>query len=430
MMLTRCPYCGATFRVTPDQLKVRQGQVRCGQCRRVFDALRGLVENGKAAPPPPPPVTVPVPVPVPSELDPPGGNDTAGARLDIPAEVPPEATAAVGAEAAPESPPQVAGEIAPELPRATAEPPHVPGLSWTIVAPAPPGTGTRADAATGSGFAILPPETPAVAPEAEPAIATGFEPLVEPSPTSAFETFKLPEPELPVADEPPEAPLTEPAPEPVGVRYESPDPQSEPNPVLEFEPEPEVRYEPAREPQFEPIHFQADPPTIFDLHEELPRAPRRWPWIAGSTLAVVLLAAQMLLHYRTEVIAASPDTRPLFTAACELLGCRIALPHKIELIGIESSDLAPDAQKPGTLYLTAMLRNRAPFAQTWPHLEITLTDAQERPLLRRSLAPDEYIPARDDLASGFARRSEQQIQLTLSAADVPAIGYRLYVYYP
>ena len=37
-LITRCPACGTMFRVVPDQLKISQGWVRCGQCTDVFDA--------------------------------------------------------------------------------------------------------------------------------------------------------------------------------------------------------------------------------------------------------------------------------------------------------------------------------------------------------------------------------------------------------
>ncbi|GAA6141468.1 DUF3426 domain-containing protein [Hydrogenophaga sp. 5NK40-0174] len=35
---TRCPACGTTFKVVPDQLKISDGWVRCGYCSDVFDA--------------------------------------------------------------------------------------------------------------------------------------------------------------------------------------------------------------------------------------------------------------------------------------------------------------------------------------------------------------------------------------------------------
>jgi predicted Zn finger-like uncharacterized protein len=41
-MVTSCPACTTTFRVTPDQLKQRQGKVRCGKCSGVFDAFKSL----------------------------------------------------------------------------------------------------------------------------------------------------------------------------------------------------------------------------------------------------------------------------------------------------------------------------------------------------------------------------------------------------
>jgi predicted Zn finger-like uncharacterized protein len=51
-LATRCPVCEALFRVTPDQLRARAGQVRCGRCNAVFDGLAHLVpESGNAAPP-------------------------------------------------------------------------------------------------------------------------------------------------------------------------------------------------------------------------------------------------------------------------------------------------------------------------------------------------------------------------------------------
>jgi predicted Zn finger-like uncharacterized protein len=40
--ITRCPACGVTYTLVPDQLKVAQGWLRCGQCQEAFDST-GLV---------------------------------------------------------------------------------------------------------------------------------------------------------------------------------------------------------------------------------------------------------------------------------------------------------------------------------------------------------------------------------------------------
>lgn len=41
-LATTCPECGTSFRVVPDQLKLRRGLVRCGVCRHVFSGVDGL----------------------------------------------------------------------------------------------------------------------------------------------------------------------------------------------------------------------------------------------------------------------------------------------------------------------------------------------------------------------------------------------------
>ncbi|WP_416049696.1 DUF3426 domain-containing protein [Cupriavidus basilensis] len=43
-LVTRCPACRTAFRLVADQLRLRQGLVRCGQCDTVFDAREHLIE--------------------------------------------------------------------------------------------------------------------------------------------------------------------------------------------------------------------------------------------------------------------------------------------------------------------------------------------------------------------------------------------------
>ena len=48
-LTTRCPHCGAAFEVAPDQLQVRRGLVRCGDCGAVFDGRANLVAADSAS---------------------------------------------------------------------------------------------------------------------------------------------------------------------------------------------------------------------------------------------------------------------------------------------------------------------------------------------------------------------------------------------
>src|SRR6185295_2761869 len=50
-LVTRCPNCATAFRVLPEQLAARNGQVRCGKCNTVFDGVAALVGTGPTSPP-------------------------------------------------------------------------------------------------------------------------------------------------------------------------------------------------------------------------------------------------------------------------------------------------------------------------------------------------------------------------------------------
>lgn len=52
---TRCPGCKTIFRVTPQQLAMRSGQVRCGHCQTVFDGVAALVSLAPRPQPEPEP---------------------------------------------------------------------------------------------------------------------------------------------------------------------------------------------------------------------------------------------------------------------------------------------------------------------------------------------------------------------------------------
>jgi predicted Zn finger-like uncharacterized protein len=53
-LITRCPACKTLFKVVPDQLRISEGWVRCGQCDEIFDASSHLQGGGAEAEPPPP----------------------------------------------------------------------------------------------------------------------------------------------------------------------------------------------------------------------------------------------------------------------------------------------------------------------------------------------------------------------------------------
>ncbi len=163
-----------------------------------------------------------------------------------------------------------------------------------------------------------------------------------------------------------------------------------------------------------------------------PRPPR-WRIVAcsmGTLILVLLLGAQATYAFRMELALAQPDWRPTLAAWCGALGCDLPLPHKSEFVSIESSDLHPDPTLKNLLVLSATIKNRASYAQAYPHLELTLTDTRDQPLARRVFVPADYVIGNDQPRVGLAQNADLAVNLWLDATSIAATGYRLYLFYP
>lgn len=170
--ITQCPQCRTRFRVVPDQLKLSEGWVRCGQCSEVFEAHACMVD---APEPTPAPVEAPVQEPLALLVDPPPS-------FAVTAELPPEI-----------------GQVSPGRERQD----HSPQVWWAM--PEPPHAATSLPGES--------PPAPPVAPVAPVAPAEFFAP-VEAAATAPTTSASTPAPAAPdvaapvapavQADEPPE----------------------------------------------------------------------------------------------------------------------------------------------------------------------------------------------------------------------------------
>ncbi|HEU0188850.1 MAG TPA: zinc-ribbon and DUF3426 domain-containing protein [Gallionella sp.] len=157
---------------------------------------------------------------------------------------------------------------------------------------------------------------------------------------------------------------------------------------------------------------------------------RSWPWAFASLLLTLLFLAQSAYFFRTELTARMPGLKPALISYCLILKCTIPLPQKTDLIGIESSDIEADPNHENQINLNALLRNRAPFAQAFPNLELTLNDVQDKPLARRVFRPADYLPPSESQAAGLQPGRELAIKLHLDTHDLKPMGYRLVLFYP
>jgi len=157
---------------------------------------------------------------------------------------------------------------------------------------------------------------------------------------------------------------------------------------------------------------------------------RSWAWVIASVLLSLLFVAQATYFFRVELAARLPVMKPALVIYCKILRCTVPLPQKTDLIGIESSELVADPGHENQINLNALLRNRAPFAQAYPNLELTLNDSQDKPMARRIFKPADYLPPLESETTGILPNHELNLRLHLYIEDIRPMGYRLVLFYP
>ena len=153
-------------------------------------------------------------------------------------------------------------------------------------------------------------------------------------------------------------------------------------------------------------------------------------YVAAIVLLVLAFVGQIAWNYRDRLAAYVPTLRPLLTRLCAIASCEVRPLREVAGLSIDASDLQADPAHKGLLILTATVRNRASYPVAFPHLELTLTDAQDQVVVRRALSPAEYAGGMADVAAGIAGNGEVAVKLFLDASATSQSGYRVYLYYP
>lgn len=196
-----------------------------------------------------------------------------------------------------------------------------------------------------------------------------------------------------------------------------------------FDPSPQLGlFDPSRRlPQ--PARAADDAPLPEFMAPDGPPRSLAWLWAVAALAAVVGLAAQAVYRYRAEIAAYVPQARAPLVAACERLGCTVALPRRVDALSIESSDLQADPRRQNVIVLHALIRNRSRLPQQYPALELTLTDEGGQPVLRRVLLPGDYVDP-ERARTGIAAGAEAALRVFLDSSGARVTSYRLYLFYP
>jgi predicted Zn finger-like uncharacterized protein len=140
------------------------------------------------------------------------------------------------------------------------------------------------------------------------------------------------------------------------------------------------------------------------------------------------LGAQVSLQERDRLAAVYPQWRPALQVLCQAAGCKVGPQRRIDSIVIDSSGFARVRQDAYKLSVT--LKNLASQPVAMPSLELTLTDSQDQPLVRKVLQARELGTAADTLAPTSDWSGSATIAVSGTADAARVAGYRLLAFYP
>lgn len=408
-LATKCPHCNTIFRVAADQLKLRGGIVRCGTCREVFDGNAALVDPAAASPflTSGPGAAVPLSSTDPADHSLPSATDDEPIySLDFDTSFDPFGILPPTAQLKDDEDDgeHIELDLDVSLPDETladapvAAPVMVPAEAPEAPLPQPMAPFKRRQVDDAPAFATYLRDS-----RREPNLAAGAAPALP-----AIDKVSLDKP-VPARREPTLA-----------------DHAFEALPAAPVAPEPTIQTVAGETA----VARADDEPAFVTLGRRREQSGKalRVAMAAGSVALLLLLLLQVMTTFRNPLAAQFPQWKPTLVALCKLSGCQVDLPAQIEALSIEQGEL--QTIKEQTFSYVSLLRNQSRSVQAWPSIELTLNDANDKPLLRRVIAPRDYLPATIDVSQGFAPRSEQTIKLYFALDQLTATGYHIAIFYP
>ena len=434
-MYTRCPNCSSTFRVTAAVLQMADGEVRCGFCGVVFNALHTLVDDWSGA----------------------GSTPTGAPRLIHPDAPLPAKSPTPAEESAPS--PSDALEF------------NVPENEWQRYFIASEETPPpRPDPGLGEDFGALEEQEP---PPVDDASVTGAEaespddtrqqPALprtleeETADTHTWQTFlREAEPEAehaqplyvigedaarvdqieilirrPAGMKAGGATVAEPEPDAGPALAEGPD-VSEPSWLRDEEP----AVGESATAEAEDLEPGTAPETVLDwgppppFTERAPRPPAHpGRWLAASMVAAVLLASQGL-HSARDTLAADPTYGPYVRDLYGRLGWPLYPAWPLEAYEIRDMKAIAERSAPGALDIVAEIAATGRQPVGLPLVRVVLRDRWSRSVASGIFDPAHYLAEARSAAQAYAPGTLIAVEISLKDPGPAAQGYELDVCVP
>ncbi|MBB5359281.1 putative Zn finger-like uncharacterized protein [Rhodanobacter sp. ANJX3] len=152
------------------------------------------------------------------------------------------------------------------------------------------------------------------------------------------------------------------------------------------------------------------------------RGERHWPWVVAGLLLLLGLGAQLAWAKR-ELLIRDPVVGGWLREACSQLGCELPLVAAPQQLRLLASNVQAHPSVSGALMISASVRNDAIFAQPFPVLTVTLSDAQGQRIAMRRLQPREYLDDTTILRHGLAPGASAALLLEVEDPGDKAVAF-------
>ncbi|EKT4069383.1 TPA: DUF3426 domain-containing protein [Stenotrophomonas maltophilia] len=133
----------------------------------------------------------------------------------------------------------------------------------------------------------------------------------------------------------------------------------------------------------------ADAPSFLGSARPRNLPAPRWHWLLVAGLALLLLL-QSVLADRAR-LAADAGNRAWLGTLCGVLRCSLPAWHEPTAFTMTSREIRPLPGRAGVLQVQASIRNDARWAQAWPDLRLSLSDADGRVIGSGVFTPAQYL---------------------------------------
>jgi hypothetical protein len=161
-------------------------------------------------------------------------------------------------------------------------------------------------------------------------------------------------------------------------------------------------------------------PSFLRLPGARLRTPR-WQWGMVAVLAAVLLV-QIAVADRAR-LAADAGTRPWIAGLCSVLRCSLPAWREPAAFSMLSRDVRPVPGQAGALQVQASIRNDARWAQAWPSLRLSLSDADGRVIGTNVFAPADYLDRAMDPATTLEPGQSAQISFRVREPAASTVAF-------